>query len=245
MLIASTGCSTEVTAAGGAGGGTGSTTGSKIDNSTISSGVGANSCIKPTSFPMTVTLPDGTKIPGSDAGVPASTTVAGTLHLVSADSYSVEAPGGDTILVQHDGPLLAKLGLVEGASVSLFVGYAIDPAFAVAYRLQVELSSASGDLLYFGAGGELDIPTPASRVAIDFGAISCTNAMGSGTGGAASLAVHDVDVKIDGATLGSFPMGTPATKSVGGKSFEVDDRDSMENFYGGGKPLAVLGRAVP
>lgn len=246
MLGAMSACSNDIDdGKGGAGGATTSSSPTTSGNAPTTSG-GGDGCPKPTSFPMTVTLADGTKIPGGDPGVPASTTVVGALHLLSDHSYSVTpAGGGAAVIVEHDAKVLSSLDLSEGASVSLFVGYAIDAQFAVAYRLQVELSSASGELLYFGAGGELDIAVPASRVAIDFGAITCTNAMGSGTGVAPSLAVHEVDVTIDGADFGPFKMGVPASSSLGGKPFEVDNRDAMENFYGGGKPLAVLGRSVP
>jgi hypothetical protein len=254
-LLLATGACTAVKAgaSGGAGGDTASsTTGSMASTSVgqnpmTSSGAGSfNNCQKPASVPLTVTLADGTKLPSDSAAPSSLTNLTGTLHLVGSDSYSVAGMNGDSITVQHDATDLAALGLSDGATVTLHIGFEVGQvAGAKAFSLEVELANDADALQYFAFVGDHSLQPSGGRVGVAFGNTSCVSGMGSGTG-TIELLVRDLDVTIDSQAIGSFTMGKPTMQTTNGKTFFVDDRDSMEiNYFPYGSPVAVIGHAVP
>jgi len=131
--------------------------------------------------------------------------------------------------------------------VTLYVAFVPTPGPLV-YKangsLQIEVSDAQGELLYFVIRGPGERP-PGSRVGVDLGAQTCELLSSSGTG-IYNQGFHDALVTIDDVPLGSFPMAQTQTMSLDGKSFDIDNRLSVAitgtNDYAS---FGIIGRASP
>lgn len=217
-----------------------------------------HTCPNPLSLYLSAVLPDGTPVSNGASETPAtSAKVTGPLHFLapsgsttsgapSLERFEVEdATTHEVISVSQD---FSFAQLVEGATVTLYVGFVPDDH---ASAVQIELADAAGELLYFGVAGSGARP-PGARVGVALGKKICDGHVATGTV-AYSLTPDNADVSIDDVPFGTVPMSDAALRTVGGKSFLITNKSSAEWTglpgasppYDGYVEFAIVGRAAP
>lgn len=240
----------------GAGAGAGSSTSSGLGGADA-----GHTCPQPVSlYYLSAVLPDGTHVSTASFGsnTPAtSAKVTGPLHFAapsgsttsgapSYESFQVEdATTHEVIQVEQE---FSFAQLVEGATVTLYVGFVPDHQ---APAVQIELADAAGELLYFGIAGSGAQP-PGARVDVALGDKLCDGNVATGSI-AFSFAPDDATVSIDDVSFGTVPMSDAVLRTVDGKSFLLTNKSSAQWTvlpaaappYVDYRQFAIVGRAAP